>query len=157
MHRLTQVSILLTSLLMVAACGGDDDPAGPTPADITGSWAYEATLTGTVGGEPITCSVDDAIVELTATDDSLTGSTNFGTLTCTTGGDTTVDPLGSYTIVNGSLDGTRIEFDFGADTWHHEGTVSVSDHRMSGTVAIAIDLPEESVLLTGSWSARDVT
>lgn len=159
MLRSIRLTTLLTALLVAFAACGDDDgnggptgPSGPSDAQVGGSWTYNASnMTGTLSGTTVSCSIGGRAMNLNQTGSTFTGSTVGGTLTCTGGGQTLSEPLGSGVVVNGSVNGSEVSFDFGTSDWRHQGTVSGSS--MNGTVTISIQLDDQLVILNGNWAA----
>lgn len=158
MLRSIRFATLLAAMLVAFAGCGDDDgdgptgPSGPTNADVGGSWTYNASnMTGTLSGSTVSCSIGGTAMTLNQTGTTFTGSTSGGTLTCSGGGQTVSEPLGSGTVVNGSVDGDEVSFDFDTSDWRHQGTVSGSS--MNGTVTITLQLDDQVVILNGNWAA----
>lgn len=150
-------SLLAAMLVALAGCGSDDGdgptgPSEPENADVGGSWTYNASnMSGTLSGSTVSCSIGGTAMTLNQTGTTFTGSTSGGTLTCSGEGQTVSEPLGSGTVVNGSVDGDEISFDFDTSDWRHQGTVSGSS--MNGTVTITLQLDDQVVILNGNWAA----
>jgi hypothetical protein len=92
---------------------------------------------------------------LNQTDDSFTGSAIGGTLTCSAGGETLSEPLGNGTVVNGSVSGNGVSFDFGTADWRHQGTVTGSS--MNGSVTVTVQLDDQVVIMNGTWAGSRQT
>lgn len=151
-------SILVVAILPVfAACGGDDDgPTGPSTAQIDGAWTYAfSNITGSTGTTNITCSAGNVSIDIDQTGTTFTGSYFAPALTC-------AGPSGSFTdgpfagsIVNGSISGTSVSFDFDTSDWRQTGTVS--GNSMNGTVTVRFQVDAAQILLSGNWSAARTT
>jgi hypothetical protein len=72
-------------------------------------------------------------------------------MSCSGPGGTFSDGPYSGTIVNGSVNGTSVAFDFDTSDWHQGGTVS--GNSMNGTVTIQLQVDTSQLELGGNWSA----
>lgn len=138
------------ALLGVLACG-DDNGAGPGSVNVTGTWS--ASLTN-LSGSGVSCSsTTPTQLTLDQTGTTFSGSYNGGELFCSGPGGTGPVPVGSGSVVNGTVSGSNLSFDLDTPDFHHTGTVSGSS--MSGTAQWTMDvgLPLGMVTLTGNWEA----
>jgi hypothetical protein len=137
-------------LIGLLACG-DDDGTGPGLAEVAGTWSASLSMTG----DGVNCSSSDPTqLTLTQTGATFSGSFSGGELFCTAPGSTGAVPIGSGSVINGTVSGSTISFDLDTPDFHHEG--SVSGNSMSGTVEWVIDfgLPSGEVTLNGTWEAE---
>ncbi len=134
------------------ACSDDSgDIMGPSMPSVAGSWTYSAT---NLSGSGVSCSVSGTSLVITQSSGTFTGSYNGGTLSCTGGGVTSSSPVGSGTIVSGSVTSAgATSFDFDTQDWRNTGTLS--GNSISGTVVVRIDLgaPTGVITLSGNFSA----
>ncbi|HEU4680291.1 MAG TPA: hypothetical protein VFS51_01015 [Gemmatimonadales bacterium] len=138
-------------LIGLLACG-DDDGTGPGLTDITGTWS--ATLSN-LNGDGVSCSsTDPTQITFNQTGATFSGSFSGGELFCTAPGSTGAVPIGTGSVINGTVSGTNLSFDLDTPEFHHEGSVSGSS--MSGTAEWIIDfgLPAGEVTLNGTWEAE---
>lgn len=139
-----------TMILGILACGGDNG-AGPGSTDVTGSWS--ASLSN-LTGESVSCSsTSPTQLTLNQSGATFSGSYSGGELFCTAPGSTGPVPVGTGSVVNGTLSGTSLSFDLDTPDFHHEGVVSGTS--MSGTAQWTLDfgLPVGQVTLNGTWEA----
>lgn len=156
--RHLRVFVCATLLLppLVIGCGGDDDgPAGPstpTTAQVGGAWTYAfSNITGSSGTTNVTCSTNNVSLDINQTGTTFTGSYFAPSMSCTGPGGTFSDGPYSGTIVNGSVGGTSVSFDFDTSDWNQAG--SVSGNSMNGTVAVNLQVDASQLMLSGNWSA----
>ena len=173
------LALLLASGL--PACSGDGNgggPAGPQNANVDGTWDYGVTsLSGSVAGEAVSCTVLDAILLLDQQGTSFSGTRSSGTLECVVGGGDDGSRLdAANTITGGQVSGNQVQFGYAGPfdlpllvailqevtgvpieavtaSYEHDG--NVSGNAMSGTVAVEADFgPDVGVLvMSGTWSA----
>ena len=148
--------VLLAVALLPAltACGGDDDsgPTGPSTAQIAGSWTYAfSNITGSSGTTNATCSAGNVSIDIDQTGSTFTGSYFAPSLTCTSPSGTVTDGPFAGAIVNGSINGTAVSFDFDTSDWRQTGTVS--GNSMNGTVTVRFQVDASQLVLSGNWSA----
>jgi len=149
-----QLVPLLVSALVLTGCGGDSSngPTGPQDANVGGTWTYNATnLSGTVSGISISCNIEGMTMSLTQTGATFSGSFGPSSLSCFAQGVAIDETLPGSVIVNGSVNGSNVQFDFETSDWRNTGTASGSS--MSGTVLVRLDLGTEVVTLNGNWAA----
>ena len=147
---------LLSSILAVAACGGD--AFAPTPDDVFGQWSLVGEgLTRTYLNEPAECEVrldfelvPDTVSKFVYPDDYVTAYYAWtgpdGHRSCTSEGHVNEGPFlpdGFFLVV---MDGAWIEL------WHPNGMLMydgeiASRSRMGGTI------PDAYVNLDGRWFA----
>jgi hypothetical protein len=141
---------LLALLAFSLACGGDDS-TGPSSANVAGTWT--ASLSN-MSGSGVSCSsTDPTTLNITQQGATFSGSYNGGEITCTGPGGSFSDFIGSGTILNGTVDGNRVDMDLDTQDFHLTGTVSGAS--MSGTAVLRLDLgqPLGVVTLNGNWGA----
>lgn len=140
---------LLLLFLLATACGGGDNLAGPTHADVGGAWRITFT---NMTGSGATCNTNSGNLTLTHSSATAFGGT-YGpvTVTCVAG----VEELsGSFqgSVANGAVNGSSVQFDLDNEDVHQTGTVTGSS--MSGSSRWDLDLGSgQAVLLDGTWSA----
>lgn len=124
-------SLLLSLVVVVAACGGD--ATGPKNASVGGTWRFAFTLSGTMSGVAVTCTVGGADFNLTQSGNTFSGvQVGTGTLTCTAPGTQAFnEQIAGETIVNGQINGNAVTFSLGSIPGQHSG--SISGTSMSGT------------------------
>jgi hypothetical protein len=137
-------------LIGILACG-DNNGSGPGSTDITGSWS--ASLSDLSGSSVNCSSTSPTLLTLTQTGETFSGSYSGGELFCTAPGGTGPVPVGTGSVVNGTLSGTSLSFDLDTPDFHHEGVVSGTS--MSGTAQWTLDfgIPVGEVTLNGTWEA----
>jgi hypothetical protein len=148
MHRLP----LLSLLVWIVACGGEDNGTGPSFANVNGSWSLSiANMSGGGAG----CSTSSPIqISLQQSTTTFTGSYGGGgVLTCTAPFGSFSAATGSGSVLNGQISGNEVSFDLGSANFHQVGTVTGSS--MAGTATWAFESGSASTLgtLTGSWTA----
>jgi hypothetical protein len=149
--------ILLATILSLTACSGDGNgngPTGPTNASIGGSWDYSVTnLSATIQGIGFSCNASDRTLNINQTGATFSGNATGGLLTCQAGTEQESVLLGSEPIVNGTVSGNSVAFDFSTADFHHTG--SVSGNSMSGSCTALLDFGGSIgvVTMTGSWGA----
>ncbi len=150
-------SLVLVSLTALAGCGGGDDATGPSPvprtANVGGSWTISITnLSGSVSGVGVSCFFTGAPMVLSQTGATFTGSYGPAELTCHAAGES-VSVTSQGVVVNGTVTGDDVAFDFDTQDAHHVGTVS--GNSMSGTAHYRVDVgaPYGLVTLNGVWAA----
>jgi hypothetical protein len=136
-------------LLAAAACGGGDDLAGPSHAQIGGTWRITFT---NMSGSGVTCSTSNGNMTLTHSGaTAFTGSYGPITLTCTDGNETLSGTF-SGVVVNGTVNVNTVAFDLDTQDVHQSGTVN--GNSMSGSSQWDLDVGAgQSVRLNGNWSA----
>jgi len=141
---------LLLLLLLATACGGSDDLAGPTHADVGGAWRITFA---NMSGSGATCNSSTG--NLTLTHSGATGFTgSYGplTLSCTDGVDSFSGTF-QGTVVNGTVNQNTVAFDLDTQDVHQTGTVSGA--TMSGSAQWDVNAPGGgSFTLNGNWSAE---
>jgi hypothetical protein len=145
--RLARYVLLLAAATAIAACGDSTAPA----ADVSGSWSL--TISNLAGGGA-TCDFTAMTLTLTQTGSTFSGTHGTGTISCSGGGSSFTDPVGSGPIVNGTVGGSgSVAFDFETSDFHLSGTISGTS--MSGTATLKVDAgaPVGVVTLTGNWGA----
>ena len=145
-------TLLLLLIPVFLACGGDDDGLmGPSISSVAGSWTYNMT---NLSGGGLSCSATGTSMIFTQSASTFTGTYNGGTLSCISGGVTVSAPVGTGTVVNGSVTtAAAVSFDFDTQDWRNTGTLS--GNSISGTVVVRIDLgaPTGIITLSGNFSA----
>ena len=143
---------VLSLLVWILACGGDDNGTGPTFANVNGSWSLSITDMTGGGGE---CSTSSPIqITLQQSTTTFTGTYGGGgVLTCTAPFGSFSAATGSGSVLNGEISGNEVSFDLGSASFHQTGTVTGSS--MAGTATWTFDEGSAGTLgvLTGSWTA----
>ena len=148
---------MLALVFLLISCG--DDSTDPD-ADLDGTWQFTySSITGTVLGINVSCTVTPVSFTFTQSGNTFTG-TQVGSsqLTCTAG------PLGSvqqtltgYAIDNGQASGTSLTFRFrnsaGAGV-EGQNTATLAGASMSGTSLLTIPVGATPVTLTGQFTAQ---
>jgi hypothetical protein len=139
---------LIAAALLASACGGGDS-AGPSDANLAGSWTLSAS---NVSGQGVSCGLGNTPVTISQSGGTFTGTYGPGTITCVAGGQSSSGTT-QGTIVNGTVDVNAVQFDLDTQDFHHTGTVS--GNSMSGSVRWTIDVGGSIgvVVLNGNWSA----
>jgi hypothetical protein len=142
-------ALLLLVVGLVAACGGDNGPSGPSDSNVGGTWHV---MFSNMSGSGVTCvTLQAGNLSLTQNGGTFTGTYGPVTLSCTNGGETASD-LFQGMIVNGTVDEDNVRFDLDTQDFHQVGTVS--GNSMSGTARWEFDVGGgQTVVLNGSWSA----
>ena len=142
--RARGILLLLATAAMVG-CGGDGG-SGPTPpADVEGTWSFEAhdiTAPGATGS----CSLTGTLV-LSQNGETVTGEYTIDQITCTGPGGGTIEGPITGPIVSGSVAGHQVHFHFDTEDLDQHGTVSGG--HMSGGCTWTSD----EITMTGEWSA----
>lgn len=175
------VAFLLSLASGLPACSGSGNgggPAGPQNANVDGTWDYAVTnLSGSVTGEAVSCTVQDAILLLDQQGASFSGTRDAGTLECAVDvGEDELQLDAANAVTGGGVSGNQVQFGYagsfnvpllvaflqqitgatiGAVTASYDHDGSVSGNAMSGTVVVEANFgPDVGVLaMTGSWSA----
>jgi hypothetical protein len=136
-------------VLVVLACGGDDDGTDPLVVDVNGTWLATVDF----AGEGTSCSsTDPTTLSLTQTGSSFSGTYSGGEIACTSADGTFSFPGGTGQISNGAVNGATVSFDLGGPEFRLTGTAS--DDTMEGTGTWEFfGLETGPVTLTGSWEA----
>ncbi len=141
-------ALSLTVILALACGSGSSGPTAPETPLIAGTWDYRAA---NINPEdlPISCDFFLTLI-LSQVNENLRG-THDGFISCEAPGDSFFQ-LVEGDVVNGSIDGNRIEFDLDGPDFHNEGVVS--GETMAGTLIVTVVLDDgEEILLTGPWVA----
>jgi hypothetical protein len=137
--------LLAATAVVLGACGdGGSGPSGP--ANVEGTWAFEAhdiTASGASG----TCGLTGSLVFEQA-GATLTGEYTIDRITCTGPGGGTIEGPFTGSIVSGEVDGNKVHFHFDSEDLDQHGTVS--GDQMTGTCTWR----DESVTMTGRWGAQ---
>jgi hypothetical protein len=128
--------------LMLSACG---DSTGPKSPNLAGSWSYNAT---NLAGGGLSCSVSGVIVSISQTDNTFTGTYSPGTLSCVSAGSAA---FSGGTVVNGTITGTGVNFNFDTQDWAHNG--SLSGNSVSGTTTMRLVLSGgQTLVMNGTFA-----
>lgn len=141
--------LLLSSLLILLACG--DNGTGPSTASVTGTWSGSVS---NMSGSGISCSSTEATQStLDQSGTSFSGSYTGGTVFCSGPGGGTTVPIGSGSVINGTVNGSSVIFDLDTPDSHFAGTMS--GNSMSGNAQWRVDLgaPIGVITLSGTWAA----
>jgi hypothetical protein len=107
----------VAALFLAVACGGD---SGGPPGLASGTYQYSSTISN-LG---VTCATTATTLTIQHSGNSLVGSWNGGTWTCTGPGGTTGGAFSSGPVVNGLVVGdTLVSFDFDNADWHNVGRI----------------------------------
>ncbi len=148
----------LALALVLSGCGGDSTgpPEPPPNVNVGGGWNWASTdLSGTITGIAFVCDFQRTL-HLVQTGLNLSGSIGAAELSCRAGTAQESVIFGSENIVNGSVNGNSVRFDFTTQDMHHEGTASgTCGTSMNGTATYRLDFGGDVglVVLTGSWRA----
>lgn len=143
-------------LLMLAACGGDNGPSGPSANfSLDGVWTF--TITDAKAGTT-TCAIAGQTVTFTSSGGTAGGSiaTNSATtITCNINGSTQTLPLiGSGPLSSVSRTGANITFSYTTNSGTNTMTGNIAtDNRMSGAATVRLLLSGTARTLTGTWLA----
>jgi hypothetical protein len=133
----------VVALLGIVACGSDH--VGPS-AGLAGTWSMSLSNMNSVG---VSCYTNIPIqLTLSQTGTTFSGSQTGGQVTCSTPSGIIVDNLIPGEVLNGTLNGSSVSFDFDGPAFHHTGTISGTS--MSGTASWTY---VSGLTLNGSWSA----
>lgn len=145
-----KLAYLFLSALTVAAtgCGKSTGPK----ASITGTWSLSAT--NLVGGA-LSCDVSGAVLDLTQSHSTFTGTYSNVILNCTANGTSLSEGPYSGPVVDGQISKSSVSFDLKNSMTQLTGTPS-DDDSMAGTVVLTTDFgsPYGVVTLNGSWAAE---
>jgi len=134
------------ALLCMVGCGGGDN-VGPS-TDLAGTWSM--SLSDMNSGD-YSCYTNIPIqLTLSQTGTTFGGSQTGGQITCSTPSGIIVDNLIPGPVVNGTLNGSNLSFDFDGPAFHHIG--SINGTSMSGTASWTYQSGPVTTL-NGSWSA----
>jgi hypothetical protein len=137
----------LLALLLAAGCG--DDPTTPGGVNLGGTWT--ATLSN-MSGSGVSCtSASPTTLTIDEQNGTFTGSYSGGELTCSGPVGQVSVPVGTGSILNGTLDGSAVTMDLDTPDFHLTG--SISGVTMSGTALWVVDVGPQTVTLNGNWSA----
>jgi len=137
---------VFAALALAIACG---DSTGPSK-DVTGRWIYSAT---NVAGSGLSCNIN-ALMNLTQTGHTLTGSVSSGRITCLAVSTPAVNiNLGNtvVAITNGHVDGNGIFFDIDTQDIHNFGVLSRDS--FSGSVQMDLVWGISTFPLAGNFTA----
>ncbi|HSB55288.1 MAG TPA: hypothetical protein VLD58_13080 [Gemmatimonadales bacterium] len=144
-------SLLLLATLTAVACGGDGGTSPTGPANVAGTWSFEAHGLTTAGSD-VKCGITGSL-QMAQEGTLVSGSYIIDRITCTSPAGTEVlpGPWGG-SIVNGTVEGNTVHFHFDTDDVDQHGTVS--GNRISGTCTWRYEVDGGGYLtLTGNWSA----
>jgi len=155
-------SFPLLAFTLVVACGGGDDPSGPSQVDVGGVWQMTFSNMASTG---VSCNSDPGNMSLTMSGAMFSGTYGPMTVSCTTGSGALQDTLQGV-VVNGGVSGRAVSFDLDSPDLHQTGGTSAclpgecdipppySAVYMSGTAHWTIDLGGgQTASLNGTWSA----
>jgi len=144
--RLSWAVIGLVAALATAC--GSDNPAGPSIANVAGTWRITFT---NMSGSGVTCSTTAIDYVITQSGATFTGtSSSTYTFTCTDGVNTISQSVTGGIITNGQITGTSISFDLATNAAHQTGTLS--GNSISGTSTWTLDLGSSgTVVLIGQF------
>lgn len=142
------LAFAVIALAALIGCGGGD-PAGPSNANVAGTW----TLTmSNLSGEGVSCNLGSTPLTITQSGTTFSGSYGPGAFTCSAGSQSSGVQVHG-TVVNGTIDGNAVTFDMDTQDFHQTG--SVAGTSMSGTARWTFDLGGSTgiVVLNGNWAA----
>ena len=138
--------LLLPSLSLAAACGGDSTGPNDSPANLAGVWSLEADISN--GSLQVSCVIT-GIVALTQSGNQFNGQASNPAGLCTAPGQSE-----SFTA-DGPLTGGAID---GADVSYTDGICSYSGrmsgnpvNRIQGDVSCDFPIQGTNVPMSGSW------
>lgn len=141
---------ILLLLASAALLGCGDGGTGPEPADIAGTWSFEAhdlTAPGATG----VCSFTGEL-HLDQSGASVTGDYRVDRITCTGPNGGTYEGPFYGAIVSGTVSGNKVHFHFDDEAYDQHGTVSADGNSMSGTCTWRLEVNGYATM-TGNWSA----
>jgi hypothetical protein len=139
--------VFLLGVLVAAGCG--DDPSTPGGVNLGGSWT--ATLSD-MSGSGVSCSsAGPTTLTINEQNGTFTGSYSGGEMTCSSPVGQVSVPVGTGSILNGTLDGSAVAMDLDTPDFHLTGTIS--GVNMSGTALRVVDVGPQTVTLNGNWAA----
>lgn len=133
--------LCLLAAVLFAACGSDS--TGPSNANVSGAWSFSMSNLTT---SQFTCSFSGTM-QLNQSGTTFTGTYNASNLTCN---GTNLGASGG-TVVNGTVSGSSVGFDFDTQDFHQAGTLSGGS--MSGTATWRLVVSGVTYNLSGTWSA----
>lgn len=149
MIRRTLSALLLTGAICAsAACSGD--ATGPEAPSLSGRWTFNAS---NMSGSGMSCNLSAVALNISQQGNTFTGTYSGGRLTCTAGGQVLTQDWGSGTVVNGSVNGNSIAFDFDTSDYRQTGTLSGNSISGNGVWREDLGAPYGVVTLNGSFSA----
>ncbi len=148
---------------IVGAFGAFVPPPPPPPGPLEGSWSYNATLSGIVGGVTVTCTLAAMTLIIDHDDGDVSmieGAGVGGTWHC--GGPEEPTPISGANALSGTYDGTNnaVTFSIGGPalwTVTNTGTAAADLNTITGTAQLSIPLGPGSVTLAGPFTATRVT
>ena len=141
---------ILLGLATLLGCGGGDS-TGPSN-DVAGIWFVSLSNMNRPG---MSCSSTiPTRFTINGSGSTFEGGYTGGEFTCVGPEGQVSIPIGSGTILNGSINGTRVSMDLDTPKFHLTG--NVSGNSMSGTAHLEIDYgqPTGVVVLNGNWEAE---
>jgi hypothetical protein len=146
-----RTALLLAAAAVVSGACGDGGSGPSEPANVAGTWAFEAhdmTAPGATGK----CGMTGTLV-FEQTRWTLTGEYTIDRITCSgPGGGTDEGPF-SGSIVSGEVDGSKVHFHLDSEDLDQHGTVS--GDQMTGTCTWR-GYVDGWVTVTGKWSAQRI-
>ncbi|MBA4156813.1 MAG: VCBS repeat-containing protein [Gemmatimonadetes bacterium] len=135
----------------------------PTPGPLEGIWSYNATLSGTVGGVAVNCTLANMTLFVDHDDEDVSiigGAGLGGTWHC--GEPEGPTPISGFNALTGTYDETdnAVTFSIGGPalwTVTNTGTAAADLNTITGTAQLSIPLGAGSVALTGAFTATRVT
>ena len=131
---------LLFGTLTLGSC---NNAAAPT-ANLAGLWSYSAS---SLQDGSVTCGLSGVTLILEQTGASFTGTYNGGVLTCGTGADSGF--IGE--VVNGTVAGAQVTFDFDNSNWQNSGRLTGTS--MTGQAVWIVGIGSTLYHLSGTWTA----
>ena len=175
LRPIRSATLLAAMLVAFVGCGGNGDdggnggptgPSGPSDGQVDGPWTYETDvqnrLTGMLDGATLVCAIGGVSMTLSQSGATFSGSTSGGGLNCSEDGDQimTAEPLQAGSVINGSVSGDDVSFEFEFDTdMGHQASVSHQGGfpgvvSMAGTATATLQLADGRVFtLNGEWVA----
>lgn len=135
---------LLAGMVLLVACSDSSGPEGEGPADIEGTWTFEADISDTE--LTVTCTATGvALIEQSGS--QFTGQIMNSTGTCSgPDGDFPFDANGA--LVGGTIDDDNVEFDDAACTYTGLAT---GDEIDGDVTCLFVDDDGEEITLSGNW------
>jgi hypothetical protein len=145
-------ALLTTAALLLAACGGDDGPAGPSANfSLDGAWTYNVSNAkfGTT-----TCSAGPYTLTFASGAGTIAASAATKLACVISGQSQSIDVNGTASLTSIVLNGASISF--GYFTTNGPSTLSGTiqhDNRMGGAASISVSINGNANSYVGTWVA----
>jgi hypothetical protein len=131
------------------ACGGGDNPTGPSTPNIAGTWRITWT---NMAGNGLSCYTSPTPITLTQNGTTFTGTSNASwTLTCMSGAFQDSDTFVGMALSGGTINGNSVSFNMATADASNTGTLS--GNTMSGQATWRFSTGTQNYVLNGNWAA----